>query len=173
MRVNTCSSAVVGDFPELHFIKCVFLQHRSFKRVITSSICGINTHPMFQTPSSNRIYLPANGLIGLCNTLPCVSSRYNSITRPNAVGFNKAIVVMPALNTYHICNGSQKGFVHSYQDADKSLAGPGRTETSYSDQTLTFANHSKKFRILSVKPGLLVCMTSASDEKWRPFNCFF
>ena len=90
------------------------LQPRSFKRVITSSICGINTLPMFQTPSCNRVYLPANGLIGLCSILPCVSPRCNSITRPKAVGFNKANVVTPALNTYQICNGSQKGFVHSY-----------------------------------------------------------
>lgn len=92
------------------------LQRRSFKRVITSSICGISTLLMFQTPSCNRIYLPANGLIGLCNILPCVSPRRNSITRPKAVGFNKANVVTPELNTskYQIRNGSQEDFVHSY-----------------------------------------------------------
>jgi len=31
----------------------------------------------------------------------------------------------------------------------------------------------KKFRRMAVQPVSTVAMTSTSDEKWRPFNCFF
>ena len=49
-----------------------------------------------------------------------------------------------------------------------------RKETSYSDQTLTFASHSKKFQKVA-RPTRYhrQQLNSASDEKWRPFNCFF
>ena len=53
---------------------------------------------------------------------------------------------------------------------------PTRKETSYSDQTQTFASHSKKKKNSEACPSNQVsvaAMTSASDEKWRPFNCFF
>jgi len=47
-------------------------------------------------------------------------------------------------------------------------------EAQYSSYpvVLTFAIHSKKSRNLSVQP-ILRGITSASDEKLRPFNCFF
>ena len=51
---------------------------------------------------------------------------------------------------------------------------PTRKETSYSDQTLTFASHSKKnSESCPSNQVSAVAVTSASDEKWRPFNCFF
>jgi len=44
--------------------------------------------------------------------------------------------------------------VNKYGVADKSLARPGRKQAT-ATQTLTFASHlKKKFRILSVQPGL-------------------
>ena len=77
-----------------------------------------------------------------------------------------------------------------YRGADKSLARPGRKqatatklqqvvsptrkETSYSDQTLTLASHSKnKSEGCQSNQVSAAAMTSASDEKWRPFNGFF
>jgi len=57
--------------------------------------------------------------------------------------------------------------------ADKSLAWT-RKETVYSDQTLTFASHSKKKSESRLSNQVsAVAVTSALDEKWRPFNCFF
>ena len=54
---------------------------------------------------------------------------------------------------------------------------PTRKETSYSDQTLTFASHPHKKKKKSEGcPPNQVCaaaVTSASDEKWRTFTCFF
>ena len=52
---------------------------------------------------------------------------------------------------------------------------PTRKETSYSDQTLTFASQSKKKNSEGCLSNQVsaAAMTSASDEKWRPFNCFF
>ena len=41
------------------------------------------------------------------------------------------------------------------------------------DQTLTFANHSKKIQNSPSNQVSTAAMTSASDEKWRPFNCSF
>jgi hypothetical protein len=49
-------------------------------------------------------------------------------------------------------------------------------EASYSDQTLTFASHSEKKKsegCPSNQVSAAAAMTSASEEKWRPFNCFF
>ena len=46
---------------------------------------------------------------------------------------------------------------------------PTRKETSYSDQALTFASRSKK----KISEGCPSNQVSVSDEKWRPFNCFF
>jgi len=48
---------------------------------------------------------------------------------------------------------------------------PTREEKSYSYQTLTFARHSK-FRTFSSNQISAAASTSASDEKWRPLNCF-
>ena len=52
---------------------------------------------------------------------------------------------------------------------------PTKKETGYSDQTLTFSSPYKK-KNSEVCPSNQVstaAMTSASEEKWRPFNCFF
>ena len=57
--------------------------------------------------------------------------------------------------------------------ADKSLSGPGRKQAN-SGQTLTFASHSKKKSEGCPSNQVSAAgMTSTSDEKWRPFNCFF
>ena len=51
---------------------------------------------------------------------------------------------------------------------------PTRKEISYKDQTLTFASHSKKkSESCPSNQVFTVAMTTASDEKWRPLNCFF
>ena len=61
---------------------------------------------------------------------------------------------------------------------------PTREETSYSDQIVTFANHSEEEEEEEEGGGgeggggpsnqvSAAAMTSASNEKWRPFNCFF
>ena len=51
---------------------------------------------------------------------------------------------------------------------------PTRKVSSYSDQTLTFASHSKRnSEGCPSNQVFAAAMTSASDEKWRPFNCFF
>ena len=51
---------------------------------------------------------------------------------------------------------------------------PIRKETSSSDQTLTFASHSKNnSEGYPSNQVSAAAMTSASDEKWRTFNCFF
>ena len=60
-----------------------------------------------------------------------------------------------------------------HRGADKSLARPGRKQATVT-KLLTFASHSKK--LSEGCPSNQVsaaAMTSASDEKWRPFNCFF
>jgi hypothetical protein len=50
---------------------------------------------------------------------------------------------------------------------------PTRKETSYSDQTLTFANHWKKnWEGCPLNQVSVAAMTSTSDEKWWPFSCF-
>jgi hypothetical protein len=48
-------------------------------------------------------------------------------------------------------------------------------EISYSDKTLTFASHSKKKNSEGCPSNQVsaAAMTSASDEKWRTFKCFF
>ena len=65
------------------------------------------------------------------------------------------------------------GSLRLYRSAGKSLARPGRKHAT-ATKTLTFASHSK--RNPDRCPSNQVCaaaMTSASDEKWGPFNCFF
>ena len=50
-----------------------------------------------------------------------------------------------------------------------------RKEICYRNQTLTFASHSKKKKLEVCPPKQVsaAAMTSASDEKWRPFHCLF
>jgi len=50
---------------------------------------------------------------------------------------------------------------------------PTRKETSYSDQTLTFAIHSKKIRRLSVQPGLRGSDDLRVGRKMETFQLFF
>ena len=49
---------------------------------------------------------------------------------------------------------------------------PTRKETNYSDQTLTSASHSKKKNYENYPSNQVsaATVTSASDEKWRPFS---
>ena len=59
-----------------------------------------------------------------------------------------------------------------YRGTDKSLARPGRKQATV---IKLFASHSKTIQKV-VRPSNQVsaaAMTPASDEKWRPFNCFF
>ena len=59
-----------------------------------------------------------------------------------------------------------------YRGADKSLARPGRKQATTTK--LYFRKPLKK--ISEICPSNQVsaaAMSSASDEKWRPFNCFF
>ena len=52
---------------------------------------------------------------------------------------------------------------------------PDQEGKSYSDQTLSFARHSKKKKteICPSNQVYAAAMTSGSDEKWRTFNLFF
>ena len=60
-----------------------------------------------------------------------------------------------------------------YRRVDKSLARPGRKK-SYSDQTLTFARHSKKkIESLSVQPGLCGSKNLRVGRKMATFQFFF
>ena len=60
-----------------------------------------------------------------------------------------------------------------YRGADKSLARLGRKQSTATE--LIFASHSKKKNSESCPNNQVsaAAMTSASHEKWRPFNCFF
>ena len=56
--------------------------------------------------------------------------------------------------------------------ADKSLARPGRKQATVTK--LSFASHSKKnSEGCPSNQVSAAAMTSASYEKWRPFNCFY
>jgi len=62
----------------------------------------------------------------------------------------------------------------SYRGADKSLARPGRNKLQR--QNSNFCKPLKKRKNSEGCPSNQVsaaATTSASDEKWRPFNCFF
>jgi len=60
-----------------------------------------------------------------------------------------------------------------YQGADKSLAWTGRKQAT-ATKNLTFASHSKKnSEGCPSNQVRAAAMTYASEEKWRPFNCFF
>ena len=60
-------------------------------------------------------------------------------------------------------------FFFSYRGADKPLVQPGRKQA-----TATFASHSKKnSEGCPSNQVSAAAMTSTSDEKWRPLNCFF
>ena len=60
-----------------------------------------------------------------------------------------------------------------YQGADKSLARPGRKQATATKLLILQDTQKKKIRRLSVQPISAAAMTSASEEKWRPFNYFF
>jgi glucose/arabinose dehydrogenase len=60
-----------------------------------------------------------------------------------------------------------------YRGADKSLAGPGRKQAT-ATELLIFASHSKNnSEGCPSNQVSAAAMTYASDEKWRPFHCFF
>ena len=65
------------------------------------------------------------------------------------------------------------GAFGNYRGAEKFLARPGRKQAT-ATLTLTFASHSKKkSEVCPFNQVSAAAMTSASDEKWRPFNCLF
>jgi len=61
-----------------------------------------------------------------------------------------------------------------YRGADKSLARPGRKQAT-ATKLLTFASHAKKKNSEGCPSNQVsaAAMTSALEEKWRPFNGFF
>ena len=61
-----------------------------------------------------------------------------------------------------------------HRGADQSLARPGRKQAT-ATKLLTLASHSKKKKSEGCPSNQVsaAAITSASDEKWRPFNCFF
>ena len=69
--------------------------------------------------------------------------------------------------------GSIKYYVHykkngAYQGADKSLARPGRKQST----ATKLLQATQKNSGCPSNQVSAAAMTSASDEKWRPFNCF-
>ena len=63
--------------------------------------------------------------------------------------------------------------VCTYRGADKSLARPGR-EQATSTKLFNFCKPLKKnSEGCPSNQVYAAAMTSMSDEKWRPFNCFF
>jgi len=58
-----------------------------------------------------------------------------------------------------------------YRGADKSLARPGRKQATATK--LLQATQKKNSDSSPSNQVTVAAMTSASDEKWRPFNCFF
>jgi hypothetical protein len=64
--------------------------------------------------------------------------------------------------------------IHSiYRGADKSLARPGRKEATATKLLLLQATQKKNSEVCPSNQVSAAAMTSASDEKWRLFNCFF
>ena len=84
-----------------------------------------------------------------------------------------------------------KFLCHLQGGADKSLAWPGMKQATatklgiYSTYSPRSSVHflarcsifckrlKKNFRRLSIQPVWAAAMTFASDEKWRPYSCFF
>ena len=60
-----------------------------------------------------------------------------------------------------------------YRGADKFLARPGRKQATATKLYLLQATQKKKFKGCPSNQVSPAAMISASDEKWRPFNCFF
>ena len=60
-----------------------------------------------------------------------------------------------------------------YRSADKSLARPGRKQATATKLSLLEATQKKKSEGFPSSQVSAAAMTSASDEKWRPFNFFF
>jgi hypothetical protein len=59
-----------------------------------------------------------------------------------------------------------------YRGADKSLARPGRKQATATKLELWQATKKKKSEVCVSNQVFAAAVTSASEEKWRPFNCF-
>jgi hypothetical protein len=59
-----------------------------------------------------------------------------------------------------------------YRGADKSLSRQGRKQATATKLSLLQATKKKKSESCPSNQVSAAAMTSASDEKWRPFNCF-
>ena len=64
-------------------------------------------------------------------------------------------------------------YVCTYLPGCWQVLSPTRKETSYSDQTLTSASHSKQFRRLSVQPGLRASNNIRVGRKMATFQLFY
>ena len=95
---------------------------------------------------------------------------YHSWDSPSFVGFKEHRACILQNSPWDAkCTGPFRVTLECWE-----LLSPTRKETSYSDQTLTFASHSKKNSEGCPSNQVSVAaMTSALDEEWRPFNCFF
>ena len=101
---------------------------------------------------------------------------------------NAGMLLVPGHSVWGICvaqRGTERGFVPtlsvssvtiiqrmlhtSNRGADKSLARPGRKQATV---TKLLQATQKQFRSLPSNQFSAAAMTSASEEKWRPFNCF-
>ena len=64
-------------------------------------------------------------------------------------------------------------FLHYYRGADKSLARPGRKQATVTKLWLLQATQKKKFRTLSVQPGLRSSNDLRIGRKMATFQLFF
>ena len=67
----------------------------------------------------------------------------------------------------------QNKTLFNYRSADKSLARPGRNQATATKLWLFKPLKKKKSQDCPSNQVSAAATASASDEKWRPFNCFF
>ena len=107
------------------------------------------------------LFEPSGGAVGVGSSVEVTS--YCSLVRQHITCSHRLLGVPLHTNCYQM----------SYRGADKSLARPGRKQTT-ATKLLTFASQfKKKSEGCPSNQVSAAAMTSASDEKWRPFNCFF
>ena len=108
-------------------------------------------------------------------TLLCVHNRQGgeTFTHPDC-GYVKDVHTFSSFYVPTHSTGAFTGvkvsYFLEYQGADKSLAGPGIKQATATKLCKPLKNNSEGCPSNQVSEA---AMTSASDEKWRTYNCFF
>ena len=147
----------------LHSIVCFKLHDGGYRSTFSSCTKHSTHNPPHSRHNKNQILHHAGRSVTRCGFLLSRICYFVSVSPFNQNQFLRHFRFLQWCRC--VLNSSE-----TYRGADKSLARPGRKQAT---ATKLLQATQKKFRRLSVQPGVCRSNDQLVGRKWRAFNCFY